>query len=170
MKFEVLAPQLGRVHLCEIRAALGSRFEPGKVVRIAILNPRHWPMVVRIELIDHEGRTLLKCPLCQRARMVLRTAELDRLGCNTCVRHMRRREKERTCRSWQHLDGSTEDELVRMALSSTPANLKADRMALLARRLVAGDHDRAGASLQYADAATSVADEVIYPAVLRAQR
>jgi len=145
----------------EVRQALGDAFKCRQTVVVAIFNAECWPVITPIELVGNGRRWLLRCPSCGVGCMVLRASGLCSVGCNACVRHRRRKERERTLRSWVHFDGALEDRLVRAAFRNCPAWLRARNLMALSAQLLEGDRDRAAAVLQHSDAARSVADDAL---------
>jgi hypothetical protein len=156
MRTGVAAIHLGVLTIGDVRAALGRRFGTTRTVEVLVPSATGLPFAGVLALITKpSGRAehaALACPLCGQARFRLYVRR-GRLGCASCVRVHPRRNVERTMASWTR-GGREEDRLLRLVAGrGRPTTAALGRAGRLARDLVLGDEDRAGAAIQVARAA-----------------
>jgi hypothetical protein len=162
--FEVIAPEIGRLHIRDVQVQLGRNASGRRAVTAVVLQCRA-VLEFNVSLLPKRGargRSLLECPTCRKGKLVLRVSDTGRLGCNRCVRHLTRRQRERACVAWRR-GGAEADALVRRALRQAPACFKAVALATLASKVLAADRAHADRAARDAHAALAAADEVDRP-------
>ncbi len=159
----------GELRGCDVRAAL--RCAPRKrgqapptTIDILVLGPPGCPpwsgTVALVPKPSGRGAHVCPaCPICERAREVLRVRRLygrPVLGCGDCLKFRTRRQVERTTASWRRSGGEKEDRFLRLLRrpDKTPELLEQARRLLL--ELLREDRARFGALAPEVDAMIEV--------------
>lgn len=154
--------ELGVLNIADVAVALGTDFQTAETIEVLVVSAVGMPFAGIVRLVWKPSgpgwHRALACPQCGEPKFKLFVFDSGRLGCSECARRRPRRIVERTCASWTR-GGREEDRLLRLVAGrGRPTTVAVEQGHRLAREVVRGDEDRAGAALQVGEAAITAVE------------